>query len=348
MIAVKAYAAKTAGAPLEPFSVARREPGERDVLIEIAYCGICHSDIHQARQEWGPASFPMVPGHEIAGRVARVGSKVRRFKPDDWVGVGCFVDSCRTCASCRSGHQQFCRTGVTYTYNSLEQDRRTPTFGGYSTAIVVDEDYVLKLPPRLPPERLAPLFCAGVTTYAPLKRWGARRGRRLGVVGLGGLGHMAVKIGAALGAEVSVVSRSRAKAADAKRLGAADFFAAGEGASAKALRGHFDLLIDTVSAVHDVGAELSWLKPEGTLILVGLPPRPLQVEPFPLVGFQRVLAGSNIGGVAETQEMLDFCARNKISADVEVIPVERVNEAYERAIRGDVRFRFVIDASSLR
>lgn len=348
MIKVNGYAAQNAASPLGPFSFERREPGDKDVLIEIAYCGICHSDIHQVRDEWGGSLYPMVPGHEIVGRVTKAGSKVRRFKVGDLAGVGCLVDSCRRCSHCRRGSQQFCATGPSLTYNGMEQDKKTPTYGGYSSHIVVDEAFVVKAAGKIPLEGMAPLLCAGITTYAPLKRWGANKGRLVGVLGLGGLGHMAVKLAAAMGAEVAVLSRSSAKRRDAKRLGAADFFCISDAAVAGKLENHFDLIIDTVSAPHNLGNALAWLKTEGVLVFVGLPPRPLEISAFPLVVGQRVLAGSVIGGIAQTQEMLNFCERQGIASDVEVIHIGQVNEAYERLMRGDVRYRFSIDLTTLR
>ncbi len=343
-----AYAAPAAGRPLAPFSLALRAPGPRDVDIEILYCGICHSDIHQARDEWGGAAFPMVPGHEIVGRVRQVGKEVTRLDLGDLVGVGCMVDSCRTCEPCRRDTQQFCEQGVAWTYNSTLMDRRTPTYGGYSSGIVVDQQFVLQVPAGLDPAGAAPLLCAGITTYSPLRQWAAKRGDRVGVVGLGGLGHMAVKLAAAMGAEVTVLSTSRAKEADARRLGAAAFEVTSDETTFKRLGGRLDLLIDTVSAPHDYNRYLGLLRPHGAMVLVGVPPEPAPVAAVSLIGGNRRLAGSLIGGIAETQAMLDFCAQQRIVADVEVIPIQQVNEAYERMLRGDVRFRFVIDLASLR
>ena len=344
----RGYAAITAGAPLAPFTFQRREPGAQDILIDIRYCGICHSDIHQARDEWGGAIFPMVPGHEIVGTVAQVGAKVKRFKVGDAVGVGCFVDSCRTCKACKRGEEQYCDTHVAWTYNGTEMDQKTPTFGGYSTQIVVDHRYVLRIPKKLPLDAAAPLLCAGITTYSPLRHWKVGKRDKLAVVGLGGLGHMAVKIGAALGAEVTVLSTSEKKRKDAKRLGAADFVVTSDSASLAKLTRRFDAMIDTVSAPHDMNACLECLKTDGTLMLVGAPDKPLSIAGFSLVLRRRRLVGSLIGGIEETQEMLDFCAKHKIPADIETIPIQQVNEAYERMLRGDVRYRFVIDMQSLR
>lgn len=344
MTLTKAYAVKGAGSKLEPFELERREPGPRDVELEILYCGICHTDVHQTRNEWGFSTYPMVPGHEIVGRVARAGAKARKFKPGDLGAIGCMVDSCRRCADCKKGLEQHCETGPSFTYNSLEQDKATKTQGGYARSIVATEDFVLRVAPRQPLERVAPLLCAGITTWSPLKRFGVGRGDRVGVLGLGGLGHMAVKLAAALGAEVTVLSRTAAKRADARRLGAHDFRLTT--APAGALAGRFDLIIDTVSADHDVDGPLGWLKTGGTLVLVGAPPKPLSVGAFPLFG-RKALAGSIIGGIAETQELLDFCARRKLYADVEVIGIGEADEAYERLLRSDVRYRFVIDLKSL-
>jgi uncharacterized zinc-type alcohol dehydrogenase-like protein len=317
-------------------------------VIDIRYCGICHSDIHQARDEWGGARFPMVPGHEIVGTVSQVGPRVRRFRTGDLVGVGCFVDSCRTCPSCKRGEEQYCETHTVWTYNGTEMDQQTPTYGGYSTEIVVDEHYVLRIPKSLPPEQAAPLLCAGITTYAPLRHWKVGRRHKLAVAGLGGLGHMAVKIGRALGAEVTVLSHSASKQAEAERLGAADFVVVSDPASLSKLDRRFDVLLDTISTDHNINAYLETLKTGGTMILVGAPDRPLALNGFALVMRRRRLVGSCIGGLKETQEMLEFCARHRIGANVEVIPIQQVNEAYERVVCGDVRFRFVIDLASLR
>lgn len=344
----KAYAAKSAQTPLEPFTFERRDPGPRDVAIDIDYCGICHSDLHQARNEWGGSTFPMVPGHEIAGRVARVGSAVTRYKPGDRVGVGCFVDSCRECEYCKRGDEQYCQGHLSQTYNSTERDQKTPTQGGYSTHVVVDENYIVRIPDSLPLEQAAPLLCAGITTYSPMNHWKIGRGHKVGVVGLGGLGHMAVKIAAARGAEVTVLSHSPSKEKDAKRLGAAHFAATKDESTFKRLADSFDFILDTVSAPHDLGSYLSLLKIDGTMILLGAPDKPSPLHAFALIPARRQLAGSLIGGIKETQEMLDFCAAHKLGADIEVIPASRINEAYERMLHGDVKYRFVIDAKSLR
>lgn len=347
MITARSIAAPRAGAPLEPFTFERREPGDGDVLIDILYCGICHSDIHAARGEWGDAIYPMVPGHEIVGRVARVGKKVKKFKPGDLAGVGCFVDSCRTCGSCKQHLEQYCERGETvFTYNDTEKDG-SKTYGGYSSAITVRQDFVLKIPKGLAPDRAAPLLCAGITTYSPLRHWKVGKGHKLGVLGLGGLGHMAVKLGKALGAEVTVLSTSPAKEPEAKRLGARHFVVSTDPAAMSSAAGTLDFIIDTVSAPHAIERFLALLKRDGTLILVGASPEPHKLPGFPLILNRRRIAGSLIGGIKETQEMLDFCAKKKIAADVEVIPPARVNEAWERVVKSDVRYRFVIDMKSL-
>ena len=347
MLTAKAYAAHSASAPLAPFQVARREVGDHDVLVEIAFCGICHSDIHQVRNEWGESTYPMVPGHEIVGRVARVGSRVEKFRAGDLAAVGCMVDSCRACDSCRRDLEQFCDRGAAFTYNSTEMDRRTPTYGGYSSHVVVDERFTLRVPPGLDPAGVAPLLCAGITTYSPLRHWKAKRGDRVGVVGLGGLGHMAVKLAASMGTEVTMLSTSTSKKADARRLGAHEFALTSDPATFERLVGRFDLILDTVSAPHDLDRYLGLLKVDGAMVLLGVPPTPPPVHPFSLIGGRRTLAGSLIGGIAETQEMLDYCAEHGIVSDVEVIPAKKIGEAYERTIRGDVRYRFVIDISTL-
>ncbi|MBI5069092.1 MAG: NAD(P)-dependent alcohol dehydrogenase [Deltaproteobacteria bacterium] len=348
MPSTPAYAAPAAGKPLAPFSVERRDPGPRDVEIDILFCGICHTDIHQVRDEWGGSTFPMVPGHEIVGRVRQVGKEVTRLDIGDLVGVGCMVDSCRACEPCRHGTEQFCEQGVAWTYGSTLMDRKTVTQGGYSSRIVVDQKFVLQVPAGLDPAGAAPLLCAGITTYSPLRQWGAKRGDRVGVVGLGGLGHMALKLAAAMGAEVTVLSTSRAKEADARRLGAAGFEVTGDDAAFRKMAGRLDLMIDTVSAPHDYNRYLGLLRPHGTMVLVGVPPEPAPVAAGALIGGNRRLAGSLIGGIAETQAMLDFCAQHRIVADVEVIPIQQVNQAYERMLKGDVRFRFAIDMASLK
>ena len=347
MIKTEGYAAPSAGAPLGPFSFGRRDVGPRDVLIEILYCGVCHSDIHQARDEWGGSIFPMVPGHEIVGRVARAGAEVTRFSEGDLAGVGCFVDSCRVCLNCREGEEQYCENHLVSTYNGTERDEKTPTYGGYSSRIVVDEAYTLKIPTSLPLPNVAPLLCAGITTYAPLRRFEVGEGQRVGVVGLGGLGHMGVKLAASMGARVTVFSTSPGKEADARGLGAHDFVVTRDPQRLEPLAGKYDFIIDTVSARHDLNLYLNLLRREGVLALVGVPEKPLEVHAFSLITNGRVLAGSMIGGIRQTQEMLDYCAERGISSDVEVIPIQRIGEAYERTVRGDVRYRFVIDLKSL-
>ena len=346
MLLTKGYAAIIAGEGLKAFSFDRREVGPNDVLIKIRYCGICHSDIHQARDEWGGSIFPMVPGHEIVGIAVQVGSDVTKFKEGDTVGVGCFVDSCRTCMSCKDGLEQYCEEGMVFTYNGLDKEGK-PTYGGYSQQVVVDENYVLRIPSSLALKGTAPLLCAGITTYSPLKHWGVGKSHRLGVVGLGGLGHMAVKIGNALGAEVTVFSRSESKRQDAKRLGAVRYVATEKEEALGGLAGKFDFLVDTVSDNHDYNAYLELLARDGTMILVGAPSEPLSFAGFNIVLKRRRLVGSLIGGIKETQEMLDFCAEHNITSDVEVIPCQKINEAYDRTVKGDVRFRFVIDMESL-
>ncbi len=346
MLSTKGYAAQQAGAALEPFTFERRSVGPRDLLIHIQYCGVCHSDIHQARDEWGGSIFPMVPGHEIVGTVEQVGADVRKFREGETVGVGCFVDSCRTCASCTQGLEQYCDTGMTLTYNGLDKQGQ-PTYGGYSNQIVVNEAYVLRVPEGLPLEGVAPLLCAGITTYSPLRQWGVGKGHQLAVVGLGGLGHMAVKLGRALGADVTVISRSDRKRQEAERLGAIDYVATSQKGSFSTLSRKFDFIIDTVSSPHDMNAALDLLKTDGTYILVGAPPESMAVSAFSLILRRRRFVGSLIGGIRETQEMLDFCGEHGIVSDVEVIKISATNEAYDRVIKGDVRFRFVIDLESL-
>ncbi len=346
MLPTNGYAAMTAKAALQPFSFTRRDVGPHDVLIAITHCGICHSDIHQARDEWGGSIFPMVPGHEIVGRVTQIGKSVTRFHVGETAGVGCFVDSCRTCPACREGLEQYCEAGMLLTYSGRDKDGQ-PTQGGYSTQIVVEEQYVLRIPSALSPAGAAPLLCAGITTYSPLRHWGVGRYHKLAVVGLGGLGHMAVKIGKALGAQVTVLSTSERKRKDAERLGASDFALTSQPETFNKLQRRFDFILDTVSAPHNYNDYLNLLKTDGTMILVGVPDKPTLLEPFPLILQRRRIAGSVIGGIRETQEMLDFCATHQIESEVEVIPIQQVNEAYERVLRGDVRFRFVIDLGSM-
>ncbi len=347
MIKAHGYAAQNAQTPLAPFTFDRRDPGEHDVAIKIDYCGICHSDIHQARGEWGNSIYPMVPGHEIVGRVTGIGKGVTKFREGDLVGVGCFVDSCRACGNCKEGLEQYCSGGLALTYNGMERDGKTPTFGGYSDVIVTDENYVLRVPANLTLDAVAPLLCAGITTYSPLKHWKVGKGHKIGVVGLGGLGHMGVKFAAAFGAEVTVISTSARKEADARRLGAHHFLVSTEPAAFAAARSSFDFILDTVPAPHDVNALLGLLRRDGTLVLVGAPEKPIEVGAFTLLMGRRSFAGSGIGGIKETQEMLDYCGQNGITSDVVVIPIQQVNEAYTRTVKGDVRYRFVIDMKSL-
>ncbi|WP_028372558.1 NAD(P)-dependent alcohol dehydrogenase [Legionella lansingensis] len=348
MIPVKGYAASSAKAPLEPFSFQRRDVGDHDVLIDIKYCGICHSDIHQARDEWGGSLFPMVPGHEIVGIVEKVGTKVKQFKEGEHVGVGCLVDSCRHCENCEDGLEQYCLEGPTVTYNGMERDGSHLTQGGYSTKIVVDENFVLRLPNNLPLADTAPLLCAGITLYSPLKHWQAGPGKKVAILGLGGIGHVGVKIAHAMGANVTVLSHSTRKEQDSKRLGADFFYATSEPNTFNKLALSFDLILCTVSEGIDWNEYLKLLKRDGTLVVLGVPNKDVPVGAFSLISGRRSLAGSMIGGLAETQEMLDFCGKHNITADIELIPIQKVNEAYERVLKSDVRYRFVIDMASLR
>jgi uncharacterized zinc-type alcohol dehydrogenase-like protein len=347
MIAAKGYAAQNPTAPLAPFKFDRRDPQPRDVHFEILFCGVCHSDIHQVRDEWGGSIYPMVPGHEIVGRVTAVGSQVTKFKVGDLAAVGCMVDSCRTCDNCKRGLEQYCKNGSVGTYNSYEKDGKTPTYGGYSNQIVVHEDFVLHVPDNLDLAGVAPLLCAGITTYSPLRHWKVGQGHKVGVLGLGGLGHMAVKFASAFGSEVTMLSTSASKEADAKKLGAHKFILTTDTQKVKSVRGYFDFIIDTVSAPHDYNMYLGMLATNGTHICVGAPPTPAAVAAFSLIGNRRSLAGSMIGGIPETQEMLDFCSSYNIISDVEVIAMKDINKAYERMLKGDVRYRFVIDMSTL-
>jgi uncharacterized zinc-type alcohol dehydrogenase-like protein len=343
---VNAYAAPAAGQPLAPTVIERRAVGPDDVLIQIEFAGICHSDIHTVNGDWGPQPFPVVPGHEIVGVVTEVGSDVTRHRVGDRVGVGCMVSSCGECANCRRGDEQYCENGMVGTYAATDRDGTT-TQGGYSTHVVVDASYVLSVPEGIDPAAAAPLLCAGITTYAPLRRWGAGPGRKVAIVGLGGLGHMAVKIAHALGAEVTVLSQSLKKQEDGLRLGADEYHATSDPSIFEQLAGRFDLIINTVSARIDLDAYLGLLAVDGTLVNVGAPAEPLSVNVFSLIGARRSFAGSMIGGIALTQEMLDFCAEHGIGAEVEVIAADQVNEAYERVLASDVRYRFVIDTATL-
>ncbi|GAA2157081.1 putative zinc-type alcohol dehydrogenase-like protein [Humibacillus xanthopallidus] len=343
---VNAYAAPAAGQPLAPIVIERREVGANDVLIEIQYAGICHSDIHTVNGDWGPQPFPVVPGHEIVGVVTEIGADVTRHSVGDRVGVGCMVNSCGECTNCRGGDEQYCQKGMVGTYAATDRDGTT-TQGGYSTHVVVDADYVLSVPDGIDGAAAAPLLCAGITTYAPLRRWGAGPGKKVAVVGLGGLGHMAVKLAHAMGAEVTVLSQSLKKQEDGLRLGADDYYATSDPSTFEHLASRFDLIINTVSARIDLDAYLGLLAVDGTLVNVGAPPEPLSVNVFSLIGGRRSFAGSMIGGIALTQEMLDFCAEHELGAEVEVIAADQVNEAYERVLASDVRYRFVIDTSTL-
>jgi uncharacterized zinc-type alcohol dehydrogenase-like protein len=348
MLKAKGYAALTAKAALAPYDFERRAPGAHDVLIDIHYCGVCHSDIHQVRDEWGGSIFPMVPGHEIVGVVKAVGGAVAKFKAGDKVGVGCFVDSCRVCESCREGLEQYCAEGPNVTYNGYERDGKTPTMGGYSDQIVVDENYVLRMPENLPLDAAAPLLCAGITLYSPLNHWKAGPGKKVAILGLGGLGHMGVKIAHAMGAEVTVLSHSDKKRADAKRLGADHFHATNDPETFRKLAGSFDLIVNTVSAEIDWNAYLGLVRRDGSMVVVGVPEKPNTVASFALIMGRKSLAGSCIGGIAETQEMLDFCGRHGIVSDIELVNIQQVGEAYERVVKSDVRYRFVIDMASLK
>lgn len=343
---VNGYAAKSAKATLAPYSFERREPGDHDVVIDIKYCGICHTDIHQVGDEWGGSVFPMVPGHEITGVVSETGSKVTRYKLGDKVGVGCFVDSCRKCDACMQNLEQYCTSGMVTTYNGTEKDG-TSTQGGYSNRIVVDENYVLRIPDKLPLAGAAPLLCAGITLYSPLMHWKAGPGKKVAIIGLGGIGHMGVKIAHALGAEVTVLSHSLKKQADGKRLGADYFYATSDPQTFEKLKGYFDLIINTVSAEIDWNQYLELLRLDGSMVVVGIPEKQIPVGSFSLVAGRRSIAGSLIGGIKETQEMLDFCGKHNISSEIELIPIQKVNDAYKRVLNSDVRYRFVIDLKSL-
>jgi uncharacterized zinc-type alcohol dehydrogenase-like protein len=340
----KGYAVLEASKPLVPFSFSRRELLPSDVALDIEFAGICHSDIHQAREEWGPAIFPMVPGHEIAGVVTSVGSAVTKFKVGDRIGVGVFVDSCRNCSSCKAGLEQYCTEGMTGTYNGYERDGKTVAQGGYSDSFVVDQDYAVKIPGNLDMSGVAPLLCAGITLYSPLKNWGAGKGKKVGVIGLGGLGHMGLKFSAALGAHTTVFSHSPSKEQDARAMGADDFVVTKDPKALANLPKDFDLILNTVSADMDLTPFVELLRLDGTLVLIGLPGKPYEINTPSLLGQRRSIAGSMIGGIAQTQEMLDFCGEHNILSDVEVIDPEYINEAYERTVKSDVKYRFVINA----
>lgn len=344
---VTAYAATSATEPLTKTTIERRDVGPHDVAFDIAFAGICHSDLHTVRNEWRNAVYPMVPGHEIAGVVTEVGSEVTKYKVGDRVGVGCFVDSCRECDNCRAGEEQYCtKPGMVGTYNAVGRDG-APTHGGYSQAIVVDENYVLRIPDAIPLDKAAPLLCAGITTYSPLRHWNAGPGKRVAVIGLGGLGHLAVKLAVAMGAEVAVLSQSLKKMEDGLRLGAGEYYATSDPDTFKKLRGSFDLIINTVSANLDMADYLGLLNLDGTLVELGMPENPMPVPAGALIFGRKSISGSLIGGIRETQEMLDFCAEHDVTPEIEVIEASYVNEAYERMLASDVRYRFVIDNSTL-
>jgi uncharacterized zinc-type alcohol dehydrogenase-like protein len=348
MTTVSAYAATSATEPLTKTTITRRAVGPHDVAFDIHFAGICHSDIHTVKAEWGQPNYPVVPGHEIAGIVTEIGPEVTKYKVGDHVGVGCFVDSCRECESCRAGFEQYCTgTGMVGTYNAVGRDGE-PTQGGYSGAIVVDENYVLRIPDSIPLDAAAPLLCAGVTLYSPLRHWDAGPGKKVAIIGLGGLGHMGVKLAKAMGAEVTVLSQSLKKMEDGLRLGADEYYATSDPDTFGKLAGQFDLILNTVSANLELGSYLGLLKRDGTLVELGAPERPLEVPFFPLAGMRRSVSGSMIGGIPETQEMLDFCAEHDVRPEIEVIAPDYINEAYERVLASDVRYRFVIDTASLR
>jgi uncharacterized zinc-type alcohol dehydrogenase-like protein len=344
----RSYAAQTASSKLSPFGIARREPAPTDVVMEILFCGVCHSDLHQVRNEWHNTVYPCVPGHEIVGRVTKIGPDVTKFKEGDLTAVGCMVDSCRTCSSCRQGLEQYCTSYPTFTYNGPDKFLGGQTFGGYSDSIVVDEAFVLRIPEGLDPAAAAPLLCAGITTYSPLRHWKVGPGQKVGIVGLGGLGHMGVKFARAFGAHVVLFTTSPGKIADGLRLGGDEVVVSKNEDEMKRHTLSFDFLLDAVSADHDINAYLSLLKLDGTLTLVGAPEKPLPVAAFNLLLPRRRFAGSGIGGIAETQEMLDFCAEHGIASDIEMINIQQINEAYDRLLRGDVKYRFIIDMASLK
>ncbi len=345
---IKAFGTESPEAPLKPLTINRRAVTATDVEIDIFYCGVCHSDLHTARNEWQGTVYPNVPGHEIVGRVTKVGDHVSRFNVGDLVGVGCMVDSCRECESCREGLEQYCENGNVQTYNGHEKYLNQQTFGGYSERVVVDEDFVLRIPENLDPAATAPLLCAGITTYSPLRHWNVGPGKRVGIVGIGGLGHMGVKIAKAMGAHVVVITTSMAKVADAKRLGADEIILSTDEQQMKDNVGTLHFILDCVSAAHDINAYLKLLKRDGSLTLVGAPENPLPVAPFSLIPKRKSFSGSMIGGIRETQEMLDFCGRHNITSDIELIPMQDINSAFERLLKGDVKYRFVIDMQSLK
>ena len=346
MIASKGYAAQGPTTNLAPWNFERREVGAHDVQIEIQFCGVCHSDLHQIKNDWFPGIFPMVPGHEIVGKIIKVGSESKKFKIGDLAGVGCLVDSCRTCENCQEGLEQYCLNHSVGTYNSKGKDG-LPTYGGYSNNIVVHEDFALRISNKLPLAAVAPLLCAGITTYSPLRHWKVGKGHKLAVLGLGGLGHMAVKFGVSFGAEVTVLSTSPSKEKEAKALGAHKFVVTSDPAQIAAVKGSFDFILDTVSAEHDMNMYLSLLRTNGTHIIVGVPSDPHSVAAFSVIGGRKSLAGSSIGGLPETQEMLDYCAEHNILSDIEIIDIKDIHKSYERMLKGDVRYRFVIDIATL-
>ncbi len=347
MSTTKAYAAKSATTPVEPWSIERRDPKPHDVQIEILYCGVCHSDLHTARGEWGNTTYPVVPGHEIVGRVTKVGDHVKKFKVGDLAGIGCLVDSCQECDNCKDGLEQYCSKGMIGTYNSMERDGSGLTYGGYSKQILAHENFVLKISDKLPLEGVAPLLCAGITTYSPLRHWKVGKGDKVGVLGLGGLGHMGVKLAVSFGAEVTMLSHSPSKEVDAKRLGAHKFLLTSDKEQVKDVSNYFDFILDTVSAPHDYNTYLGMLNTNGVMVCVGAPSEPAVVPAFNLIFQRRSIAGSLIGGLPETQEMLDYCAEHNITSDVEVIDIKDINESYERMLKGDVRYRFVINMATL-
>jgi uncharacterized zinc-type alcohol dehydrogenase-like protein len=348
MTNAKAFAAQNATSLLAPHSIQRREPGPRDVEIKIVFCGVCHTDLHFARNDWGGTVYPCVPGHEIVGHVTRVGKSVKKFKKGDAVGVGCMVDSCRKCESCKAGEEQLCENGPTFTYNSEDKKSGGMTFGGYSDSVVVDQDFIVRIPKSLDLAAAAPLLCAGITTYSPLRHHKVGKGQKVGIVGLGGLGHMGVKLAKALGAKVTVFTTSPGKAKDAKRLGAHEVVVSTDAAAMARHANSYHFILDTVSAKHDINAYLALLRRDGTLTQVGVPPQPLDVHVFNLIIKRRAFTGSLIGGIAETQEMLNFCGKHGIVSDIEMIPMQKINEAYERLLKNDVKYRFVIDMASLK
>jgi len=348
MTNTKAFGGLSATTPLEPLTIPRREPTPHDVQIEIKYCGVCHSDLHTVRNEWNNAVYPCVPGHEIVGIVTAVGSHVKGFKVGDRAAVGCLVDSCRECENCKEGLEQYCNMGATFSYGSPDKHgTAATTHGGYSASIVAHEDFVLRIADNLPLDATAPLLCAGITTYSPLRHWKVGKGTRVGILGLGGLGHMGVKIAAAMGAEVTMLSHTPSKAADAARLGAKKFVLTSDAAQVEAVKGYFDFILDTVSVDHDYGFYLGLLRTNGVMVCVGVPPSPATIPAMNLIFGRKSFAGSLIGGLPETQEMLDFCAKHNIVSDIELIRMDEINEAYARMLKGDVKYRFVIDMSTL-